>query len=129
MNLNLTNLIRKLEVQLKNTEKFAHKYDVQANALRNKLTNIANIVSKTIAAQITTKGKKISFWKRGASLSATGRARIIAAQRKRWAKYRLRHGKKNSSSKKKRGQLSTEGRAKIIAAQRKRWATFRKNQG
>ena len=45
-------------------------------------------------------------------LSAAGRAKIVAAQKKRWAKYRRERGL----------WLSAAGRAEIVAVQKKRVA-------
>jgi len=58
-------------------------------------------------------------------MSAAGRARIAAAQRRRWAK--LRKGKAGRPAKKGRG-MSAAGRARIAAAQKRRWAAFRAKQ-
>ena len=54
-------------------------------------------------------------------MSAAGRARIVAAQRARWAK---RKGKQLSVKpvKKAKRQMSAAARAKISAAAKKRWA-------
>jgi hypothetical protein len=63
-------------------------------------------------------------------MSAEGRAKIAAAQKKRWAKVK---GEKNESTseivpkKKKRRKLSPEARARIVAAVKARWA--REKQG
>lgn len=86
----LTNLIHKLEYQLKNAEKISKRYDKQADALRNKLAEIAVIVGK----QIKGVGGKIAKAGRGA-ISAKGRAKIAAAQRKRWAAFRKNKGAKS----------------------------------
>lgn len=85
--MNLTDLVRKLESQLKTAEKYTREYDTQAVALRKKLESVAGIVA----------GGSLNFkkgWKslipksaRG-SLSSKGRAKIVAAQRKRWAAFR-----------------------------------------
>jgi len=56
-------------------------------------------------------------------ISAAGRARIAAAQRKRWAESRPQ-AKAEKPAKPKR-RLSAAGRAAIIAATKKRWAALR----
>ena len=64
-------------------------------------------------------------------MSAEGRARIVAAQKARWAKIK---GQKAASApakaaaapKKKKGGISPEGLARIKAAQKARWAKFKK---
>ena len=59
-------------------------------------------------------------------LSAAGRARIVAAQRARWAKVRGDAGQKqNVVSMPKKKMMSTAARKRIAAAQRARWAKFR----
>jgi hypothetical protein len=59
-------------------------------------------------------------------MSAEGRARIIAAQKARWAKIKAAKGTPAVTTapvaKKKKGGMSAEGRARIIAAQKARWA-------
>jgi hypothetical protein len=55
-------------------------------------------------------------------MSAAGRARIIAAQRARWAKYKKSHSRGRSASAVKRRTLSAAAKAKIAAAARARWA-------
>jgi hypothetical protein len=52
-------------------------------------------------------------------MSAAGKARIIAAQKARWAKFHSTKGAK--PARKKRG-MSAAGRAAIAAAQKARWA-------
>jgi hypothetical protein len=58
---------------------------------------------------------------RRSKISATGRARIAAAQRVRWAKVRAK-SKNNVVTIPKRRTLSAAARRKIAAAQRARWA-------
>lgn len=59
-------------------------------------------------------------------LSAAGRARIVAAQRARWAKVRGNAGQKqNVVSMPKKKMMSAAARERIAAAQRARWAKFR----
>jgi hypothetical protein len=62
----------------------------------------------------------------GRHLSAAGRARIVAAQRARWAKVRGNAGQKqNVVSMPKKRTMSAAARKRIAAAQRARWAKFR----
>jgi hypothetical protein len=56
-------------------------------------------------------------------ISAAGRARIAAAQRKRWAESKRQTGPSQPAQHKRR--LSAAGRAAIIAATKKRWAALR----
>jgi hypothetical protein len=55
-------------------------------------------------------------------LSAAGKARVAAAQRKRWAKI---HAAKGKPVKKPRKKMSAEAKAKISAAAKARWAKVR----
>jgi|SRR5215469_3687351 len=59
--------------------------------------------------------------KRKSRMSASGRARIAAAQRARWAKVRKGKGHVRATAKAKRN-FSAAARAKIAAAARARWA-------
>lgn len=60
--------------------------------------------------------------KRTIKMSATGRARIAAAQRARWAKYNAAKGVKIRAGSRGRRTLSPAAKAKIAAAARARWA-------
>jgi hypothetical protein len=63
-------------------------------------------------------------------MSAAGKARIAAAQRKRWASLKAAASVKASKSEpvkpKRKRKLSAAGRARIIAATKARWAAFRR---
>ena len=54
-------------------------------------------------------------------MSAAGRARIAAAQRKRWAKLKGESSKATPEAPKPKRRLSAAGRKAIIAATKKRW--------
>jgi hypothetical protein len=60
------------------------------------------------------------------TISAAGRARIVAAQKARWARYNA--GKKPAPKKTGR-RMSASAKARIAAAQRARWARFRAARG
>jgi hypothetical protein len=71
--------------------------------------------------------------RRRRNMSADGRKRIAAAQRKRWASYR--RGQAPATAKKAAAEksaatpirrMSAAARKRIAAAQRKRWSAFRK---
>jgi hypothetical protein len=62
------------------------------------------------------------------TMSAAGRARIIAAQKARWAKFNAEKGSSKPAKKGKR-TMSPEAKAKIAAAQKKRWAKFHAAKG
>ena len=81
-----------------------------------KVTAVPNAVSKPPASK--------------GGMSAEGRARIIAAQKARWAKIRAEKSatvpaKAAPGRKVKKSGMSAEGRARIIAAQKARWAKIR----
>lgn len=60
-------------------------------------------------------------------MSATGRAKIAAVARARWAKYRKERGlPEPSNAPKQKRHLSAAGRAAIVAAAKARWARFRR---
>jgi hypothetical protein len=63
---------------------------------------------------------------RSRTISATGRARIAAAQRARWAKAKRQ--KLVSIATRKRRKLSATALAHIRAAQKARWAKWRRQQ-
>jgi hypothetical protein len=63
-------------------------------------------------------------------MSAAGKARIAAAQRKRWANLKAAQGEpKTAKRKKAKRKLSADGRARIVAATKARWDAFRKAKG
>ena len=55
-------------------------------------------------------------------ISAAGRARIVAAQRARWAKVRASKTQSRNGSAAPKRTMSTAARKRISAAQRARWA-------
>jgi hypothetical protein len=60
------------------------------------------------------------------TMSAAGRRRIAAAQRKRWAVLKKSQSQGKSAAAPKKRKLSAAGRRAIIEATRKRWAAVRK---
>jgi hypothetical protein len=99
------------------------------------MTNLAQIVGqlrneeqrltrelKVVAGALAAFGAHSGTLSRRRKLSAAGRARIVAAQKARWAKVR---GKQNVVTMPKRRTLSAAARKKIAAAQRARWARVR----
>jgi hypothetical protein len=65
--------------------------------------------------------------KKRRGMSAAVRARIAAAQRKRWDAVKKQTGTASSSAPvRKRRKLSVAGRKAIIEATKQRWAAFRK---
>lgn len=86
-------------------------------ALEKELTNLLDAAVSTVSTLVNGPAKK----KRG--MSAAGRARIIAAQKARWARVHAANG--GAKPKRKKRGMSAEGRARIIAAQKARWAKVR----
>jgi hypothetical protein len=80
-------------------------------SLENELGRILGSSTKPVATVATKKKRK---------MSAAGKARIVAAQKARWAKAT---GRKSSVQpvKKARRKMSAASRAKIAAAARARW--------
>jgi hypothetical protein len=66
---------------------------------------------------------RMSSNRAGRTISDAGRARIAAAQRKRWAKAR---GEKVASTTGAKRTMSPAARKRIVAAQKARWAEWRK---
>jgi hypothetical protein len=99
---------------------------------RNSMDNLAGVVRllkkeqdrltrelRGIGAALAAFGHIYAKGTRTRKLSASARARIAAAQKARWAKFRA--GTKPTPKKAKR-TLSAAARRKIAAAQRARWA-------
>jgi hypothetical protein len=64
---------------------------------------------------------------RKGTMSAEARAKIAAAQRKRWAEWKSGATKPKGTTRPKR-KFSPEGLARIRAATKLRWARYRKEQ-
>ncbi len=71
--------------------------------------------------------------KKKRNMSPEARARIVAAQKARWAKFNAAKGGKSAKAssspaaakgRKKKRNISPEARARIVAAQKARWAKF-----
>ncbi len=110
--------------------------DLIANLTASQLRRAADIKEKIASLQdelLKYVGSAVSLLVDGAprkkfKMSAAGRARIIAAQKARWAKVKTAKGSagsakpaKNAAKQGKR-KLSAAARAKIAAAARSRWA-------
>ena len=61
-------------------------------------------------------------------MSAAGRARIVAAQRARWAKVHAAKAAVTDQPKKAKRTMSAAGRAAISAAAKARWAKLRRQR-
>jgi hypothetical protein len=83
-------------------------------SLQNELTRIIGSPAKVVSA--TPKKRR--------KMSASGRARIAAAVKARWAKVKGTRSKAATAQKPKR-QMSATARAKIAAAAKARWAKIK----
>ena len=83
-------------------------------SLENELGRIFGSSTKPVADAVAPKKRR--------KMSASGRAKIAAAQKARWAKVK---GRKSGTKpvKKARRKMSAAARAKIAAAARARWKT------
>jgi hypothetical protein len=87
---------------------------------RNRLSSQLENLTKALSALDVTGPS------RPGRMSAAGRARIAAAQRARWAKFK---GHKVTSISVRKGRtLSAAARRRIVAAQKARWAKWRRAQ-
>jgi len=80
-------------------------------------------LNAALAALSGSSGKRTATQGR---MSAAGRARIVAAQRARWAKLRAGKVESKSSATSPKRTISAAARAKIAKAQRLRWAMRKK---
>ncbi len=104
--------------------------NILSNLSAQQLRRAADIQEKIAALQdeLSQYLERLSFIPRpgyaGAKrrMSAAGRARIIAAQKARWAKVRGTKGQASSLQKTKKRTMSAAAKAKIAAAARARWA-------
>lgn len=85
--------------------------------LKEKIAALQDELSQYLggAASAGTPGRK-------SRMSAEGRARIIAAQKARWARVKAGKGAGKAETKTKKRTMSAAARAKIAAVARARWA-------
>jgi hypothetical protein len=102
MNVQLLSLT---SVQLRRAAGFKEKIDALTKELASLLGASASVSAKAP--------------KRGNKMSAAGRAKIVAAQKARWAKLKAA---KPAKLPKKRKKMSATAKAKISAAAKARWA-------
>jgi hypothetical protein len=104
----------------------------QAIALKEQIaaleTQLADILGGTAETPtITTQLPPRRGRAPGSKMSAEARARIAAAQKARWAKYRESKGTASKSTPPKKGGMSREERGRVAA--KARWAKFRAEKG
>jgi len=112
--------------QLKRSINISEQIEKLQAELAAVFSGISDAIAPAPAKSAPKKGKR----KKG-GMSAAGRARIIAAQKARWAKVKSNAAVTEVAPKpkKKKGKISAEGRANIIAAQKARWAKVRAAKG
>ncbi len=111
----LTSLIQNLESRLKKAEKLTRQYDSHASALRGKLTDVANAVGERLPGMISTARASL---KKGRKMTRAGRARIIAALKKRWAAFHAKHGAKATGGRKRRTISKAHKKAAVRKSRR-----------
>ena len=86
-------------------------------ALEKELSQLFGSTAKPVAAVAQKKKRK---------MSAAGKARIVAAQKARWAKIKaVKSGAKAAKPVKKKFKMSAAAKAKISAAAKARWAKIK----
>ena len=89
----------------------------QIEALEKELSQLLGSTAKSVAAKIP---------KKKGGLSAAGKARIVAAQKARWAKIKaVKPAIKATHPAKKKFTMSAAAKAKISAAAKARWAKIK----
>ncbi len=91
----------------------------RAADLKERIATLQNELEQYLGAVVSSVSNFLTPPKRKSRMSAAGRARIIAAQKARWAKVNA--GKPAAKTKGKR-KMNAAARAKIAAAARARWA-------
>jgi hypothetical protein len=89
----------------------------RAAKIKDKIQSLENDLQRILGA--STKSSTAVAPKKKRKMSATGRARLAAAQKARWAKAK---GQKVKQSQPKKRKMSAAARAKISAAAKARWA-------
>ena len=91
----------------------------RAADLKEKIATLQSELESYLGVVVSSVSSFLAPPKRKSRMSAAGRARIIAAQKARWAKVKA--GKPATKAKGKR-KMNPAARAKIAAAARARWA-------
>lgn len=110
----MSNILKSMSVV---TLKRAAEIREQIDGLEAELARLAGGAAPSAAATAPV---------RKGTMSPEGRARVAAAQRRRWAKVKA--GQKPAPKAKAKRKMSPEGRARIVAAQKARWAKVKAAQ-
>ena len=97
----------------------------QAADLQDKIDTLKSQLAAIFGSEV----KSAPAAAKQGGMSAEGRARIVAAQKARWAKVHASQPAKAAPAAKKKGGMSAEGRARIVAAQKARWAKIKAAKG
>ncbi|MGH8025055.1 MAG: hypothetical protein ACRED1_15810 [Limisphaerales bacterium] len=91
--------------------------------IKEKIESLQAELSRVLGGGAAVAAVKAPGKRRTRGMSAAGRARIIAAQKARWAKYHSSKGTATAATGRgPRRKLSAAARSKIAAAARARWA-------
>jgi hypothetical protein len=102
----------------------------QAANLKEKIVTLEKQLAQLLGA--TAKVAAAPAPKKKGGMSAAGKARIVAAQKARWAKIKAAKGKVAAPAAKpakKKFVMSAAGKARIVAAQKARWAKIKAAKG
>ena len=87
----------------------------QAASIKDKIVELEHELLSLLGGAVSSFGEKL---KKKGGMSAAGRAKVAAAQRARWAKFKAT----TKTVVTKKSKMSKSARAKIAAAQKARWA-------
>ena len=91
----------------------------RAADIKEKIATLQSELEEYLGVVVSSVSNFLAPAKRKSRMSAAGRARIIAAQKARWAKVKAGKPARKAAGKRK---MSAAARAKIAAAARARWA-------
>jgi hypothetical protein len=91
----------------------------RAADIKEKIATLQSELEEYLGVVVSSVSNFLAPAKRKSRMSAAGRARIIAAQKARWAKVKAGKPAGKAAGKRK---MSAAARAKIAAAARARWA-------
>ena len=94
----------------------------QAAGIAEKIDTLNAELSALLGSSETTVSLPGKRGPKKGGMSATGRARIAAAQKARWVKAKAQQPEATKAEKPAKRKMSAAGRAAIIAAQKARWA-------
>jgi hypothetical protein len=100
----------------------------RAVELKEQIERLQNELDRILSQQ---RPRSMAMTRHHAGISDAGRARIVAAQKKRWALHRAqakaatRSSSASTSTKSPRGGIPAELRAKLAAQAKARWAKVR----